>query len=423
LCILINLRNKLLIKTPLMNIKLLLSTTFIATSISLTAQDAGKTFAITGDGNRDFLWMNIRQVDITTGKIVNDVYQRDKTAFVMKDADAKTQSMANRTPTETMVAAAAYDKNQNKLFFTPMRVGELRWLDLNAKGDEQKYYTVTSSLLNTNEALGDEANHFTRMVIAADGNGYALTNDGSRLVKFTTGKKVTITDLGPVMDDESNKTVSVKNKCTSWGGDMIADAYNKLYIISANHYVFVLDVETRVAKQIGYITGLPAGYSTNGAAVDNDGSIMVASANAFAGYYKFSLKDMVATLVQGSDVVYNASDLANGNLLYQKEVDAAKTFADFKPVVPVLTNEAHIFPNPVTNNAFKIYFEDQQAGRYNIAITDLSGKPVMNRTLTVTGKSQVETISLNRAFAKGMYMVKVTDANNKFIFTERIVVQ
>ena len=409
-----------------MNIKFLLSTTFIAASLSVSAQDANKTFAITGDGNHDFMWMNIRQVDITTGKIVTDIYQRDKTTFVMKDADSKTQSAAHRAPTETMVAAAAYDKNQNKLFFTPMRVGELRWLDLNAKGSEQKYYTVTSTLLNTDKELYNEANQFSRMVIGADGNGYALTNDASRLVKFTTGKKVTITDLGPVIDDESNKTVSVKNKCTSWGGDMIADAYNKLYIISANHYVFVLDVETRVAKQIGYITGLPAAFSTNGAAVDKDGNVVVASANTFAGYYKFSLKDFVATLIEGSDMVYNASDLANGNLLYKKEADAAKTYAvvDFKPVVPVLTNEAHIYPNPVTNSEFKIYFEGQQAGKYNVTITDLSGKSLMNRIVTVgNAKAQVETVQLNRAFAKGMYMVKVTDANNKFIFTERIVVQ
>ena len=135
-------------------------------------------------------------------------------------------------------------------------------------------------------------------------------------------------------------------------------------------------------------------------------------------------KDFVATPIEGSDMVYNASDLANGNLLYQKEVDAARTFADFKPVVPVLTNEAHIYPNPVTSNEFKIYFEGQQAGKYNVAITDLSGKPVMNSIINVgSAKSQVETITLNRSFAKGMYMVKVTDANNKFIFTERIVVQ
>jgi len=406
-----------------MNIKLLLSTTFIAASFSASAQDAGKTFAITGDGNRDFLWMNIRQVDIASGTIVQDIYQRDKTSFVMMDADTKAASASLQRPTETMVAAAAYDKNQNKLFFTPMRVGELRWLDLNAKGDQQKYYTVTSSLLNTNAALNDEANHFTRMVIAADGNGYALTNDGSRLVKFTTGKKVTITDLGPVVDDESNKTVSVKNKCTSWGGDMIADAYNKLYIISANHYVFSLDVDTRVAKQIGYISGLPANYSTNGAAVDKDGNVVVCSANTFAGYYKFSMTDFKATLIEGSDMVYNASDLANGNLLYQKEVDAARVFADFKPVVPVLTNEAHIFPNPVTTSEFSVLFEGQAAGRYNVTITDLSGKPLSNTIVTINGKTQVEKIALSKNFAKGMYMVKVTDASNKFIFTERIVVQ
>ena len=281
-----------------MNIKILLTTSLIAVSFSVLAQDANKTFAITGDGNRDFIWMNIRQVDISSGKITQDIYNREKTAFVMKDADPKKQSLTQSRPTESMVAAAAYDKNQNKLFFTPMRVGELRWLDLNAKGETQKYYTVTSNLLNTNEALKDEANHFTRMVIAADGNGYALTNDGSRLVRFTTGKKVTITDLGPVVDDESNKTVSIKNKCTSWGGDMIADAYNKLYIISAARYVFVLDVETRVAKQIGYISGLPANFSTNGAAVDKDGNIVVASANTFAGYYKFSMSDFAATLIE-----------------------------------------------------------------------------------------------------------------------------
>jgi Secretion system C-terminal sorting domain len=406
-----------------MNLKLLLSTSFIAASFSASAQDAGKTFAITGDGNKDFLWMNIRQVDITKGTIVQDIYQRDKTSFVLTDADSKTASASMQRPTETMVAAAAYDKNQNKLFFTPMRIGELRWLDLNAKGDQQKYYTVTSSLLNTNAALNDEANHFTRMVIAADGNGYAMTNDGSRLVRFTTGKKVTITDLGPVVDDEANKQVSIKNKCTSWGGDMIADAYNRLYIISANHYVFSLDVETRVAKQIGYISGLPANYSTNGAAVDKDGNVVVCSANTFAGYYKFSMSDFKATLIEGSDMVYNASDLANGNLLYQKEADAARVFADFKPVVPVLTNEAHIFPNPVTTSEFNIYFDGQAAGRYNVTITDLSGKPLSNTIVTVNGKTQVERIALSKNFAKGMYMVKVTDASNKFIFTERIVVQ
>jgi len=47
----------------------------------------------------------------------------------------------------------------------------------------------------------------------------------------------------------------------------------------------------------------------------------------------------------------------------------------------------------------------------------------MNRVVNVTAKTQVEAVQLSSKMAKGMYMVKVTDASNKFIFTERIVVQ
>jgi len=111
-----------------MKFKILLSTSFIVCSFTGLAQDA-KTFAITGDGAGNFAWMNIRQVDITTGKITQDVYQRNKTAFVIMDAATKKPVVnplngdvrfPNSSPTETMVAAAAYDKKHDKLFFTPM---------------------------------------------------------------------------------------------------------------------------------------------------------------------------------------------------------------------------------------------------------------------------------------------------------------
>ncbi len=412
-----------------MKLKFLLSTSFIAAGFFATAQDAGKSFAITSDGQTDFMWMNIRQIDLSTGKTVQQVYQRNITAFVMMDADTKKPVINNpgyrEIPLESMVAAAAYDKNQNKLFFTPMRIGELRWLDLNAKGDEQKYYTLKSNLLNDSKLLSDEANHFTRMVIAADGNGYALTNDGNRLIRFTTGKKVVITDLGNVIDDAANKDVSIHNRCTSWGGDMIADAFNKLYIISANRNIFELNIETRVATHLGIITGLPPTYTTNGAAVAKDGSIVLSSASCFAGLYKMTINNFEATKIEGSDMTYNASDLANGNLLFQKEADASKKYivADFKPVVPVINPDPHIFPNPVTSGEFKVFFDGLKAGRYTITITDLSGKPLMINTVNNASKSQVETVKLNRSFAKGMYMVKVTDAENNFVFTERIIVQ
>ena len=423
-----------------MNLKLLLSATIIASGFTSLAQDAGKTFAVTGNGNGDYLWMNIRQMDINTGKYTGDIYQRDKTSFVMLDADTRKPvdlsvpsnlSALNahidfgKLPTASMVAALAYDKNHDKLFFTPMRIGELRWLDLSAKGDVQQYYTLRSPLLSNVDLLTDESNHITRMVIGADGYGYAITNDANHFYRFTTGKKVTISDLGNLIDAESNKGISVHNKCTSWGGDMVADAYNKLYMITANHNVFTIDVDSRVATFTGTITGLPAGFSTNGAAVDANGDIVVSSANSFDGYYKFKLNDYAAVKIEGSDKMYNASDLANGNLLLQKEADAAKNMgvASLKDITPSLNADPHVFPNPVTNNEFRVLFDGQKAGLYNVALTDLSGKPIMNQVVNVTVKGQVQTVRINTKIAKGMYMVKVTDSDNKFVFTERIVVQ
>ncbi len=417
-----------------MNHKILLSVSFIALSFSVAAQNAA-TYAITGDGNGDFNWMNIRKVDVATGKLVNTIFDRLNPKSILADAETKKAVIINGVhngqpyttteyPTATFVAAAAYDKKNNKLFFTPMRKGELRWLDLNDKSEKPTYYTLTSTLLNPLN-LADEANHITRMDIAADGNGYAITNNGDHLIRFTTGKKTVITDLGNLIDAENNANgISIHNRCTSWGGDMVADAYGKLYVISASHQVFKVDIDTRIATHLGTITGLPVNYTTNGTAVDDDGNIVVSCATSFDGFYKFNIKNMAAVKVESSDKVYNASDLANGNLLFQKEADAQRAYS-FTSVLPIaIANpDARVFPNPVTANKFTVLFDGQKAGQYTVTLTDLSGRVIMNRAVTLNSKVQAETIQIKNTIGKGMYLVKVTNAANQAVFTERIIVQ
>src|SRR5665811_2539351 len=100
-----------------------------------------------------------------------------------------------------------------------MCIRDRRWLDLSSNAENLKFYTLQSPLLSPGNP-NDEANHFTRMTIGADGNGYALTNDANHLIKFTTGKKIVITDLGSLVDASSNNNISVHNKCSSWGGDI-----------------------------------------------------------------------------------------------------------------------------------------------------------------------------------------------------------
>jgi len=414
-----------------MNNKILLTASLIATSLFANAQHNKTTFAITGDGNNDFMWMNIRQVDINSGEVIKTLFERSKSTFKITDVNSKVTN-TQRTfineniftsasyPTGTLVAAAAYDKRSNKLFFTPMRKNELRWLDLGANTETPEFYTMNFEGKRSLDP-NDEAANITRMVIGADGNGYAMSNDGNHFLSFTTGKKPVITDLGNIIDASTNGGMSIHNKCSSWGGDMIADAFGKLYVISASHTVFVIDINTRIATYKGNIQGLPAGYTTNAAAVNDEGEIVLASANLFDGYYKMQINDLKAVKMAGSNVKYNVSDFANSNLLSQKEAD---NLLNSKVVtasnIPV---DAKVFPNPVTTSSFNVLFENANAGRYRIVLTDLAGRNLLSKTVKLAKGTQVEKVNTNANMAKGVYFVRVLDTNNQTIINEKIVIQ
>lgn len=415
-----------------MNLKTLLTSGLLVASLASNAQSSNKAYAITGDGNNDFAWMNIREVDLGTGQVVKNIFQRSKTNYTLTDlVSQKTVSQspndniyAREYPTATMVAAAAYDKRSNRLYFAPMRMGELRWVDLNIKNETPQFYVIQSEVMRLGNP-NDEAANITRMVIAADGNGYAVSNDGNHLIRFTTGKTPVITDLGNLIDDEANKGLSIHNKCSSWGGDMLADAFGKLYVISASHQVYVINIDTRIATYKGAITGLPAGYTTNAAAVNNDGEIVISSANKFDGYYKCKLADLVATKIEGSDVKYNASDLAGTNLLLQKEADAANKFSMADSRLAGLGDkpDTKVFPNPISGSTFSVVFDGRKEGKYTIILTDLAGRTLQTKVVTVAKAVQTESVNLSKKPAQGMYIIKVIDEARQTILTEKVMIQ
>jgi hypothetical protein len=415
-----------------MNNKLLLTASIVAGSLFAQAQQNRTTYAITGDGNQDFVWMNIRQVDINTGEVVKTLFERSKTSFVIKDVNnnvARNQtSFANENiftntayPTGGLVAAAAYDQRTNKLFFVPMKNNELRWLDLNSTESTPTFYTKPFVNAGRTTDPYDEAANVTRMVIGADGIGYAMSNDGNHFYSFTTGRRTEVKDLGNIIDADANSAVSIHNKCTSWGGDLIADAYGKLHVISANHHVFVIDPATRIATYKGMIQGLPAGYTTNAAAVNDEGEVILASANLFDGYYKLSMTDLKVTKMIGSNTRFNVSDFANANLLFAKQAGSVLN----NQVIPstTLPVEANVFPNPITNSSFSIKFQNAKEGRYRVTMTDLAGRTLLTRTTRLTNGTQVERINTRSSMAKGVYFVRVVDENNKTIINEKIILQ
>ena len=408
-----------------MNFKILFSTALIATSLTTLAQDANRTYAITGRADNKFFWSEIRQIDIATGKVTRVVYENAKTIFSVEGTSSKVNGMpaANNEPMAFGVAAAALDQEHNRLYFTPMHFAQLRYVDLNSKEPKFNYLEVDLLKSSTGTYLTEES-QITRMVIGADGYGYAITNDANHLIRFSTAKKPVVEDLGNLVDADENKGVSIHNKCTSWGGDMIADAYGKLYVISANHNVFKIDPATRITTHLGTIDGLPATYTTNGAVVDGQGKIVVSSANTFDGFYKFSLADLKAEKIPTTETIYNASDLANGNLLLQKEADAARLNGQplLQPVVVTSNDAVSVYPNPVSGTRFNVSISSAP-GNYNIIISDLSGRALVNQAAYITTKNQVVGVSFVKAPAKGTYLIKVVNGDNQSIYSDKIIVQ
>lgn len=255
--------------------KFLLSA-FLLISVTNFAQKSSFVYAISSPENQSN-WVSIQMMNSRQGDIVQTVFDPAKKYVAI--FDATTERNINAWPTATTVAAAAFDASNQRMFYIPMRIPELRWADVREPASP-KFFTLTSPLLSQLN-MNDPANHITRMAIAADGYGYAATNDGNHLFRFSTGKKPVLTDLGNIVDAATNGAASVHSQCSSWGGDMVAGTDGLLYLITQMRNVYSIDPSTRFATHLGVIKGLPENFTVNGAAADHEGRVIISCSNGY----------------------------------------------------------------------------------------------------------------------------------------------
>ena len=463
--------------------KILLSFLLASFICSVHAQKKQKpivAYAITAVQKGQSNWSEVRLIDVSTGEEVKTIYESsqdierfnartgkpivkkdvlnnvakvekvakmdDGTPVIIRKTDGdntvimvrkiRTEGVKVQTdkPFATNSAACAYDKKHERLYYTPMGINQLRYIDLKSKTSKAYYFEDED--FGPLKSSRDVPKQITRMVIGADGNGYALTNDANNLLRFTTKKKPEITDLGALTDDPSNGSFSVHNQ-NGYGGDMIGDASGDFYLITANRLIFKIDLKTRVATFKGAIQGLPKGYTTNGAIAEGETTVIVNSSNSTQGYYRFDLRTLQAEKISTGGPVFNASDLANGTLVSEKKKKDQKQ-EEIKQVVQpeVLTQTekrsaqeilgqgaVSVYPNPVTEGFFRLSFTNQPSGRYQVELTDMDGRLISSRAVTINNKMQVEEFRLPRLIAGGNYLVKVAGEGNNFAATSKIVVQ
>ena len=422
-------------------------------------ENNGQLITITNDGNTNTIVTTnslamkeaeskMQQQVIKLKHDVNTV-TTTKTLVCVKDLEGKMQTVRTEMllrmnpsldkPFSTYSAACAYDKKHERLYYTPMGIAQLRYIDLKAKTPQVYYFE--DEQFGALRGRGDISNQITRMVIGADGNGYALTNNADHLVRFTTDKKATFTDLGGLTDAPGNGNFTV-HSAGGYGGDIIAAKTGDLFLITANHNIFQIEIKSMTAAYKGTIQGLPRGYSTNGAAVEEGTMVLVNSSNSTQGYYHFDINKLVAEKVNSSTDTYNASDLANANLLAvkkeKKEEEQPQVVAP--PVMPeraveiapiknnptgetVQETRLAVYPNPVTNGVVNLLLDNYTPGKYQAKLIDVSGKQITAKSFTINSKSHTEPFNLSPSIAKGNYLIQIYDQSTKNAGVVKLVVQ
>ena len=380
------------------------------------AQSA-RMFAITAKDKGCTHWSCIREIDANSSTATRSIYSSEGG---LQACDALTKQEFLQRDDEIALhdstAAIAYDKKYNRLYFTPMHSTDLRYIDLNAL--PAKLYVVRNQQLKQFISKPGQEDVVTRMTFASDGYGYALTNNGNHLIRFATGEKISVQDLGSLKDSKINGDNSVHNYPQNWGGDMVADALGKLYLITQSGNVYQINPQTLGTDFLGTIKNIPAGFTINGAAVDPNNNIVISSAVKTDEYCHFNLSTFEATPANKSETnVYNASDLSSSTLL--NESDATKK--DLMPEVKA-NMQISAYPNPVTYGNFSVLFSSIPNGDYLIEVLNASGGRIFAKTVSAS-TGQREKIYLPANTNSGTFILRIANMKEKNkVYTDKILV-
>jgi hypothetical protein len=395
---------------------------------SLRAQSDHFAYAVTAVNKGGTEWVALRKIDIHSGEfssILLDFKEKSPYNFagykLSPPPDASNPAGAiqnNLLPQSVLgnsVAALAYDKKSNRLYFTSMNLDQLQYIDLNTM-------QVVSSLDQYFSKAGNydfkSAGPISRLVIAPDDYGYTITNDGNHLIRFNTKGAPKLTDLGPLVDNPLNKESSIQNPCANSGGDLVADDAGNLYLIVSTNRVFKVDIATRTTTYLKTISGLPEKFTTSGAAVTDDGRILISSSLYSDAFFVVDPATWEALPSPANLEIYGSADLANSNALLTKRTG---NLIFNEPTGKA--NNIKVFPNPLLYDEVNVQFNSLPPGNYTIQMANVLGKKTIEKKVLITESTQTELVRIPGFTAQGFYYIRIIDESNKVVGIQKLVVE
>jgi len=395
-------------------------------------------YAVTAINKKGSEWVALRRLDTRTGEFSSmllnlsdkdqalydlstykPVFKKEMAIPVTGAADLS-GAPGNNSPApglNSSVAAIAYDKKTNRLYYIPMNTDQLRYVDLSTM---TVMGVMDQSFSKAGNYVFQTASPITRLVIAPDDDGYTITNDGNHLIRFTTKGAPTLTDLGELVDNPLNNEMTIHNACANSGGDLVADDAGYLYLITASNRVFKVDITTRTTSFLANISGLPQQFTTNGAAVDENGKLLVTSSVYTDAYFIVDPETWTASPFPTIHEIYGSADLANSNVLRTKSTVASNVFLN-EP--PEKFSKIKVFPDPVLFDEINIRFNDLPPGNYTIQMANVLGRKVLEQKVTIVRHTQTATLHISGYTAQGLYYIRILDKNDNVVGVQTLAVE
>lgn len=363
-------------------------------------------FALVGKDTPNIVFNDFRAINGTNGASGETIFTSDSSAKVFSQNRNSSVTEDKNTFSNAQainIATLAYDPSSNNLVYMPMFSSNIYVLNAKTKEItlvENDIVRVTSCDINS---------HITRMATGYDGNIYAINNSGTQFLQISKkGNQYVVNDLGIIKDDLDNAKNSFTALETGFGGDMIADAENNFYVFSASGNVFKISTKELKAKFVGKISGIPENYSVNGAAVNSQGKVVVASAKG-AVLYEVDLKNLQAKKLAGEQNLH-IYDLAS------------KYFANDRMTSGNALANLDIYPTRVDEHYINVNVNDKSVkGKLTMTVFDLSGKSIMKQNLSVRDGSLNQQVYLKN-LVNGAYLINITDESGKALLNKKILV-
>src|SRR5687767_14380844 len=117
-----------------------MATCLLMVSVQLAAQQNQTiAYAITSSEKGNFNWTDVKQIDFNTGSVTRSIFDAKQTNFTVfsartgKEIKPVTQNGVTTNasaPVASLSAACAYDQRHNRLYYAPLFMNQLRYIDL-----------------------------------------------------------------------------------------------------------------------------------------------------------------------------------------------------------------------------------------------------------------------------------------------------